>query len=101
MKRFALIVLVAVTPLNALYAQGWVAEVRLELNHDDYAYESIQSATISYSGVTVSSSSPTRHLFVNLKGTGLASGSLSLSVAGIAYAPSLPETPPTSPMAAR
>lgn len=74
-------------------AQGWVAEVRLDFNHDLYAYERITSATFTYSGVTQTGTSPTSNLELILKGTGPISGGMGLSITGMAFEPYYADIP--------
>ena len=83
------------------FAQGWYAEVDLDLNHDLYAYENIARATLTFSGVTVSGSSSTSKLHLELKGINTITGDLSLSINGVAWQPYDPIHPYSEPISAR
>ena len=79
--------IVLITLVTRAHGQGWYVEVDLDLNHGLYAFEKISSATLTFSGVTVSGSSANSNLNLVVKGTGPISGAISLSVNGTAFEP--------------
>src|SRR5688500_9819525 len=88
-------VVVAINCLAAgpCFAQGWVAEVNVDLNHGLYAYETIENARLTFSGITVSGSSDRSNIQFTVKGTGSPSGDINLSISGTAFEPYDPNDP--------
>lgn len=78
---------------SGAYAQGWYAEIDLDLNHGLYAYERISNAQVTFSGVTVSGSSPNSNLRLTAMGTGPATGSITVTATGTAWQPYDPGDP--------
>lgn len=75
MKRFAkgliaLTVLVTLMMSRNSFAQGWVLEVEVDINHADCAAEVLKSATVSFAGASASGSSTGSKAVITLKGTG-------------------------------
>lgn len=88
MKRLLQVVIVIIIVASEnCWAQGWVAEVNLDFNHDRYAYENISNLSFTFSGVTVTGSSSISTLSLVLKGTGPITGNFSLSAKGLAWEP--------------
>ena len=81
-------------------AQGWVAEVNLDFNHDLYAFENITSASVTFSGIKVTGSSPISSLEFVIRGTGPITGNLSVIVSGLAWEPYDRQNPESEPIAA-
>lgn len=83
---------------SCVYSQGWYAEVDVDLNHELYAYESISKVTVTYSGVTVTGSSPHSQTSFILTGLTAISGDLTVSANGQAWEPYDPSTPYSEPL---
>src|SRR5687768_2026428 len=81
-------------------AQGWVAEVNLDFNHNLYAFENITSASVTFSGVKVTGSSPISSLEFVIRGTGPITGNLSVTASGLAWEPYDRQNPESEPIAA-
>ena len=95
-----LLLLNSMTIYQAIHAQGWVAEIDLDFNHNLYAYEKISSARFSWSGTTASGSSPVSTLHLVLTGTGAISGDMHLEINGLAFDPYYPNDPYEEPISA-
>lgn len=94
---FAIFFIHALFVTVAVRGQGWVAHVVVDVNHRDYGRETLTSATVTYSGLSVSiglqaGSEGTAVIF----GTGVPNGVLSVSAAGIATLPFNPAMSPPS-----
>lgn len=76
-------------------AQGWVAEVFIQIDHEDYSHERIDFFRLTYSGVTVTGQSETGGLKMMVPGNTALSGDIRLFVNGSASAPYHPSDPPT------
>lgn len=87
MIRYILLFLIALTPYARTWAQGWTAEVRIDLEHMWFAQEIIEFASITYDGTTVTGSSTTRLLRMTLEGTGPAPSQWKVFASGHAYQP--------------
>lgn len=92
-KIFNVYVLLFTAVTSCAYAQGWYAEIDLDLNHGLYAYERISNAQITFSGVTVSGSSTNSNLRLTAMGTGPATGSITVTATGTAWQPYDPGDP--------
>lgn len=77
------------------YSQGWRAEIDLDLNHNLYGYERIDNVTLTFSGVTVTGSSPRSTLNLVITGNDPMSGEINLSITGTASEPYDPQDTPT------
>ena len=97
-KIFQGILFLLTTLTGRVYAQGWYAEIDLDLNHGLYAFESITNAQITFSGVTVSGSSTNSNLRLTAMGTGPATGSVTITAAGTAWQPYDPNDPYSQPL---
>lgn len=86
-KSLNILAVCCVLSVQGLNAQGWVAEIDIELNHIHYAYEKITSVTVTYSGITVSGSSETYGIQLVVRGTGDPSGALNVEASGLAWDP--------------
>ena len=81
-------------------SQGWVAEFDLDFNHDLYAFEKIIQANLTFSGFTVTGTSPTSKLQLTVRGTGPISGDIKLSLNGLAWEPYYRENPESESISA-
>ncbi|MEX1239904.1 MAG: T9SS type A sorting domain-containing protein [Cyclobacteriaceae bacterium] len=98
---FALLVIFySITFCQDSHAQGWMAVIDLDFNHDLYAFEKITNATFTYSGVTETGSSETSNLQLIFYGAGPVTGDMDLTINGLALEPYYPEEPYSEPIAA-
>ncbi len=81
-------------------AQGWVARINLQINHTNYAFESISMATVTFSGKTVSGSSSTSDLSFTISGADPLVGDIQVSINGVAWRPYTPTHAATETIAA-
>lgn len=86
-KTLFFILVISLTGRAELFSQGWVAEITVDINHGLYAFEKIDAASVTFSGVTTSGSSQTSSLQVVIRGDDLITGNLSLTVYGMAFEP--------------
>jgi len=86
-----------VMPVNA---QGWVAKIDINLNHDLYAYERIQHVSVTFSGITVTGSSETKYISFAINGGGSPAHDLKVTINGFGYQPYDPADPSTAPISA-
>jgi hypothetical protein len=99
-KSLNILVVCCILSVGGVNAQGWVAEINIELNHILYAHEKITSATLTYSGITVSGSSETYGIQFVVRGTGDPSGALNIEASGLAWDPYDSNDPYNEPLAA-
>ncbi len=74
-------------------AQGWVAQIDLQINHDNYAFESITMATVTFAGTTVTGSSATSDKSFTISGLDPLIGNIHVTVNGVAWTPYDPSNP--------
>lgn len=79
--------LLFVTASGLCFSQGWVAKINVDLNHSLYAFETIENAQLTFSGVSTSGNSTRSNVQFIVKGTGSPSGDLYLSISGTAFEP--------------
>lgn len=75
-------------------SQGWVADIDIEVNHDNYAFEAISEAILTYSGLTQHGASGTSNLSFSVNGQGTVAGDIQLIVKGFAWEPYNRQNPP-------
>ncbi len=95
-----LVAIHALQPPPTGRAQGWVAEIDIEVSLERYAGASIVSSTLTYSGNTLRGRSPNNRRSYIASGTSPISGSLGVLVRGLASEPRNPSDPPTQVFAA-
>jgi hypothetical protein len=85
--RIWIVFLLTVTASGPCISQGWVAKINVDLNHSLYAFETIENAQLTFSGVTMSGNSTRSNVQFIVNGTGSPSGDLHLSIRGTAFEP--------------
>ena len=79
---------------STAYSQGWTAEITIDINHINYGLETINSASVTYSGQTKTiSAQSTSSATISFTGSGTPTGNLSINASGTATGPYSPSDP--------